>query len=76
MKTISDVTVSILTSGSTLTVVGLLLGYLSSNELLSQLGIFIGRGAILSLVIVIFVLPGLLKVFDKFVVKNRKEIEK
>lgn len=31
VQTISDVTVSILTSGSTLTVVGLLLGYMSSN---------------------------------------------
>lgn len=74
VKTVSDVTVSIFTSGSALTVVGLLLGYFSSNELLAQLGIFIGRGALLSLVIVMFVLPGLLMIFDKFVAKNRKEL--
>lgn len=60
IQTISDVTVSILTSGSVLTVVGLLLGYITTNQLLGQLGIFIGRGAILSLIIVLFVLPGLL----------------
>ncbi len=72
VRTISDVTVSILTSGSALTVVGLLLGYLSTNELLAQLGIFIGRGALLSLAIVMFVLPGLLMIFDKFVTKEKK----
>lgn len=63
-KTISSVTVSILTSGSVLTVVGLLLGNLSTHGLLAQLGMFIGIGAICSLVIVLFVLPGLLYIFD------------
>lgn len=72
-KTISDVTVSILTSGSVLTVVGLLLGYVSTNQLLAQLGIFIGRGAILSLTIVLFVLPGLLFLFDRLIIRKRKE---
>lgn len=56
--------VSILTSGSVLTVVGLLLGNLSTHGLLAQLGMFIGIGAICSLVIVFFVLPGLLYIFD------------
>lgn len=72
-QTIADVTVSILTSGSALTVVGLLLGYISTNQLLAQLGIFIGRGAIFSLIIVLFVLPGLLFLFDKLVIKRKNE---
>lgn len=72
VQTISDVTVSILTSGSALTVVGLLLGYLSANGLLAQLGIFLGRGAIFSLFIVFFVLPGLLMIFDKLIIRNLK----
>ncbi|WP_432649783.1 efflux RND transporter permease subunit [Huintestinicola sp.] len=63
-KTISTVSVSILTSGSVLTVVGLLLGNLSTHGLLAQLGMFVGVGAIFSLVIVFFVLPGLLYIFD------------
>ncbi len=63
-KTISAVTVSILTSGSALTVVGLLLGKLSTHGLLAQLGMFVGVGAIFSLVIVLFVLPALLYIFD------------
>lgn len=72
IQTISDVTVSILTSGSVLTVVGLLLGYITTNQLLGQLGIFIGRGAILSLIIVLFVLPGLLYLFDTLIIRKRK----
>ncbi len=75
-KTISDVTVSILTSGSVLTVVGLLMGYVSSNQLLAQLGIFIGRGAICSLIIVIFVLPGQLLLFDRLISVFKKETHK
>lgn len=76
IQTIDDVMVSILTSGSVLTVVGFLLGGFSSNQLLAQLGIFIGRGALLSMAIVVFVLPGLLHIFDKVVIgkKSRKEV--
>lgn len=71
--TTSDTTVSILTSGSALTVVGFLLGSFSSNQLLAQLGILIGRGALCSLIIVLLVLPGLLYLFDHVVVKQKKE---
>ncbi len=74
INTISAVTVSILTSGSTLTVVGFLLGKISTHGLLSQLGYFLGKGTLCSLAIVFFVLPGLLYIFDKFVIKdNRKD---
>lgn len=69
-KTISAVTVSILTSGSVLTVVGLLLGKVSTHGLLAQLGMFIGIGAIFSLVIVFFVLPALLYTFDGLICKT------
>lgn len=70
IQTISDTAVSIMTSGSVLALVGLLLSYISTNQLLAQLGLFIGRGAILSMGIVLFVLPGLLSVFDRFFVKE------
>lgn len=71
VKTWSDVFVSVMTSGSALTVVGLLLGEVSSNRLLAQLGIFVGRGAIFSLVIVLFVLPGLLYLCDGRIIGNK-----
>lgn len=75
IQTVSSVTVSILTSGSVLTVVGFLLGYISSNQLLAQLGIFVGRGAVCSLLIVFFVLPGLLYLFDRVIIrKNKKDL--
>lgn len=76
VQTISDVMVSILTSGSVLTVVGLLLGFISTNKLLAQLGIFIGRGAIFSLSIVLFVLPGLLFVLDGLIVSKKKRLNR
>lgn len=74
VETVSAVTVSVLTSGSVLTVVGFLLGKMSSNGLLAQLGMFLGVGAICSLVIVFFVLPGFLYLFDGvFMKKGAKE---
>lgn len=72
VETISAVTVSVLVSGSVLTVVGFLLGMLSSNELLAQLGTFLGVGAISSLVIVLFVLPGFLYLTDRIFIKKKK----
>lgn len=69
-ETVASVFVSIMTSGSVLTVVGFLLGYLSSNQLLAQLGKFLGVGAICSLLIVLFVLPGFLYLFDGLFIKK------
>ncbi len=71
VETISAVMVSVLTSGTVLSVVGFLLGGFSSNELLGQLGIFLGIGALTSLVIVLFILPGLLYIFDRFFIKKK-----
>ncbi|MDK2807929.1 MAG: putative drug exporter of the superfamily [Clostridiales bacterium] len=72
-ETISNVFVSILTSGSVLTVVGFLLGKMSTHGLLSQLGYFLGKGTICSVLIVLFVLPGLLYIFDKVVMMDFKK---
>lgn len=70
VKTIDDVFVSVCTSGSVLACVGLLIYFMSTNGLLSQLGLFVGRGALISLFVVLFILPGLLSLFDRFVVKD------
>lgn len=71
-NTLSAVTVSILTSGSAMTVVGFLLGAISTHGVLSQLGYFIGKGTICSLIIVLFALPGMLYLFDGTFIKKRK----
>lgn len=75
ISTISAVTVSILTSGGTLTIVGFLLGNISTHGLLSQLGFFLGKGTLCSLVIVFFVLPALLYVFDGAFIEKKKHKE-
>ncbi len=73
VETVSQVTVSILTSGSALTVVGFLLGKLSSNGLLSQLGLLLGKGTLFSLFAVFFVLPGFLMLMDRLFIKKEKK---
>lgn len=74
-NTIQAVTASILTSSIVLTVVGFLLGFLSSHGLLAQLGMLLARGTICSFLIVLFVLPGLLYVFDKWIQKTSLKME-
>ena len=75
VQTVSAVAVSVLTSASVLTAVGFLLGIFSTHGLLSQLGYFLGKGTLCSLAIVLFVLPGLLYIFDKPVVRSKKSKE-
>lgn len=65
IETISQTTVSILTSGITMIAVGFLLGKISTHGLLSQLGYLLGKGTICSLICVLFVLPGLLYLTDR-----------
>ena len=63
-NTVSAVAVSLLTSGTVLASVGFLLGYLSTHGILSQIGMLLGRGTLLSTITVFFVLPGMLYLFD------------
>ena len=70
VNTVSTATVSILTSATVLTIVGFLLGNISSHGVLSQLGYFLGRGTLYSLAVVLFVLPGLLYVFDGWIART------
>ena len=72
VETVSNVTVSILTSGVTLTVVGFLLGIISTHGLLSQLGYFLGKGTICSMIAVLFVLPCFLYVTDGICIERKK----
>lgn len=72
VKTVSSCIVSILTSGSALTMIGFLLGTISTHGLLSQLGYFLGYGTLCSLIIVIFALPGLLYLFDGLINKTTR----
>lgn len=73
VQTIKDNTVSILTSGLTLSVIGFLLSIFSSQGMIAQVGLLLGRGTLCSLAAVLFVLPGFLMLFDRFVIKDGTE---
>ena len=64
VETVSNVTVSVLTSGITMATVGTLLGVISTHRILSQLGYFLGRGTVFSMIAVLFVLPCFLYLSD------------
>ena len=74
VQVIAAVTPSLLTSGSVMSGVGFLMGYISSHGILSQLGLFLGKGTLLSLAAVFFVLPGLLYLMDGVIQHTTKEI--
>lgn len=60
---------SILTSGMILMTVAYGLYFLTSVEAISGLGQLIGRGALISMILVLFLLPMCLMIFDKWIVK-------
>ena len=70
---ISKSTISILTSGMILTVVGYLLYFTSSVQAISQVGRLVGRGALLSMVLVMSLLPALLSAFDTMIRNQQKK---
>ena len=68
--TVRETIASILTSGSILCISGMMLGNRSTNGVISQLGYLVGKGAILSCFMVLFVLPTCLCLFDKLIQKT------
>ena len=70
--TVANCTVSVLTSGSAIIIVGYLMGFICTHGLISQLGSFLGRGAICSVIIVVFALPGMLYLTDGLVRRTTK----
>ena len=61
---------SLFTSAIILTIAGFALGICSTNLVLSQLGTLVGRGAVISFVLVLVVLPALLVLLDKVIEKT------
>lgn len=69
-KNILSIMVSVLTlSGS-----GFCLYYTSSNSIVKAMGLLLGRGTVLSFVLVICVLPALLLFFDKLISKTTYKV--
>jgi uncharacterized protein len=58
---------TLLTSGSILVIAGLLIGFISTESITSVIGLVLGRGTIISLLLVLFVLPQVLVWGDRFI---------
>ncbi len=70
VRSLCDSFPTILTSGSILTIVGYLLGVMSSNVIIYSLGFALGRGTLLSIIIVLTALPGIMILCDKLIAKT------
>ena len=76
IRTVSHSAWAVLTSGSILTVVGYLLYFTSSIIAIEQVGHFVARGALLSMLLVLSLLPALLDAFDGAIQKQQAKAKK
>ncbi|WMJ83004.1 efflux RND transporter permease subunit [Oscillospiraceae bacterium LTW-04] len=76
IKTISKSTLSIMTSGMVLTIVGYGLNFMSSVPTVVDLGHLIGRGGLFSMIFVLTLLPLLLTLFDGTISRGRARTQK
>src|SRR5699024_6786214 len=67
VNTINEKTSSIAVSASILSTVGFILSFTSTNPIVSSIGLLLGRGALLAFLMVLFLLPGLLLLFDRVI---------
>ncbi len=76
MNAIKESLSSILTSGLILISAGYIIKFNSSMKAVADIGELVGRGALLSVILVIAVLPQFLVLFDKLVTRRIDTIEK
>jgi predicted RND superfamily exporter protein len=69
IDTIEETAPSILSSALIITIAGLGLGLISTNSVISQLGILVGRGASISAIMVLLFVPTAFMVCDKLINK-------
>jgi predicted RND superfamily exporter protein len=70
IKTLGETFGSILVSAAILSLSGFTLWFTSSNPIVSELGTLLGRGTILSMLLVVCFLPAALMLFDRAVEKT------
>jgi predicted RND superfamily exporter protein len=73
IATIEDTAPSILSSALILGISGLSLGFISSNGVISELGSLVGRGALISALMVLLFTSSLFMLLDKYIFKKSKE---
>lgn len=70
VETVADTAPSIFTSAGILMAAGFIMGIISTNGVIGQLGILIGRGTFLSASMVFFFLPSALMLLDQVIEKT------
>ena len=74
MRAVDEAFPTIITSGSILSMAGLLIGFMSTDAVISSVGIALGRGTIISMILVMLVLPQILILCDKFIDRTYFEL--
>ena len=72
MNAIKESLSSIITSGSILTLAGYIIKFNTSIKAVSDIGELIGRGALISVIMVVIVLPQFLALFDRIITPKQK----
>ena len=70
-RAVNESFATVLTSGSIMTIAGLLIGLRVSDVYVSHIGLAVGRGAFTSVILVLTALPQLLVLLDRAVEKTR-----
>jgi predicted RND superfamily exporter protein len=60
---------TVFTSGLILTICGLIIGFISSQSAISTVGILLGKGTLVSILMITLVLPSVLYLLDGFILK-------
>ncbi|RKJ80136.1 RND transporter [Butyricicoccus sp. 1XD8-22] len=76
VETLNQSFPTIVTSGTILTAAGLLIGQLSSNPAISSIGVCLGRGTIISMLLVMSVLPQILLLGDTIIERTAFTLKK
>ncbi|MGD9910449.1 MAG: RND family transporter, partial [Candidatus Izemoplasmatales bacterium] len=66
---------SILVSGSILTIVGFVEALYSNLSSITSIGYMLGRGTLISLIMILSILPPLLYILDPWIIKHQKHLE-
>lgn len=75
IHTVAKSAAPILTSSGVLTIVGYGLFFVSSTAAIAGMGRLIGRGAFISMLMVLFLSPALLWLFDRFAIKPKEPFD-
>lgn len=75
VETLNQAFPTIITSGAILALAGALIGVMTSEATISSIGICLGRGTLISLILVMFVLPQILLLGDHIIEKTSFNID-